>query len=91
MRARWGATQAGEPHANRRVGAPKQGCERVRCTPCACKGEGVQAGWCATQVEWQANGRVGTPKRGCEKEPATGDSAPLCACKGRGCASGAAH
>jgi len=78
---RQGATQAGELHANGRVGAPKWGCKRVMVCPCMhARGEGVWVG------QW-ANGRVGAPKWGCEKEPATGDSVPPHACKGRGCVS----
>ncbi len=78
----------GEPHVNRRVGTPKQGCERVMVCPHmhargrVCEWGSVQPGW-----GWQANGRVGAPKWGCKKEPATGDSVPLHVCKGRGCVS----
>ncbi len=51
MRARRGITQVGEPRVNRRVGAPKRGCERVTVRPRVhargrvCEQGGVQLGW----------------------------------------------
>ncbi len=57
MQARWGTTQAGEPHVNRRVGTPKQGCKRVMVHPHmhargrVCEQGGVQPGWSGRQME----------------------------------------
>jgi len=61
MRARRGATQAGEPHANRRVGAPKRGCERVTVRPRVrargrvCERGGAQPGRSGGQTEGWAH------------------------------------